>query len=209
MNRNTMLRNDDYAKTLRRLGELKEKINAPEFISSKRKANEVNSWVFDYPPEQELTVREYIGELAAKNNKYNDSFQIYTYDLYDIIIDFLESEEFIGQCDKYEQGYGIGQVASSIKTVTRVNMEENLFTEHIRAHTPPEKAVVFLTGVGKCYPMLQANEVFNKIQYNMPAAYNKVPMIVFYPGTYTEQELILFNKIHEANYYRAFRIVRD
>ena len=43
----------------------------------------------------------------------------------------------------------------------------------------------------------------------MPAAYNKVPMIIFYPGTYTEQELILFNKIHEANYYRAFRIVRD
>jgi len=33
-------------------------------------------------------------------------------------------------------------------------------------------------------------------------------MVLFYPGTYTEQELIIFNEYPEDNYYRAFRLVR-
>ena len=31
---------------------------------------------------------------------------------------------------------------------------------------------------------------------------------MFFPGTYNEQELILFNEIKDDNYYRAFRLVK-
>lgn len=205
----TLLRNDTYEEINNRLDRLKEKVHDPDFISSKRKANEVNCWVFDYPPEHEMVVRERLADMVKKNKKGLDSFQIFNFDLYDIIMDYLEEEGFIDQCDKYEEKYGIQQVAKSVKNVLRLSMEENLLTDYIMEHTPTDNAVVFLTGVGKCYPLLQATEILNKVLYNMPASYNKVPMIVFYPGTYTEQELILFNKIHEDNYYRAFRIVRD
>ena len=205
----TLLRNDTYEEINNRLDKLKEKVHDPDFISSKRKANEVNCWVFDYPPQHEMVVRERLADMVKKNKKGMDSFQIYNFDLYDIIMDYLESEGFIDQCDRYEEKYGIQQVARSVKNVLRLNSEDNLITEYIKEHIPRDNAVVFLTGVGKCYPLLQATEILNKVLYNMPASYNKVPMIVFYPGTYTEQELILFNKIHEDNYYRAFRIVRD
>lgn len=205
----TLLRNDTYEEINNRLDKLKEKLHDPDFITSKRKANEVNCWVFDYPPQHEMVVRERLADMIKRNKKGMDSFQIYNFDLYDIIMDYLESEGFIDQCDKYEERYGIKQVAKSVKNVLRLSMEENLLTDYIKEHTPTDNAVVFFTGVGKCYPLLQATEILNKVLYNMPASYNKVPMIVFYPGTYTEQELILFNKIHEDNYYRAFRIVRD
>lgn len=205
----TLLRNDTYEEINNRLDKLKEKVHDPDFISSKRKANEVNCWVFDYSPQHEMVVRERLADMIKRNKKGMDSFQIYNFDLYDIIMDYLESEGFIDQCDRYEEKYGIQQVARSVKNVLRLNSEDNLITEYIKEHIPKDNAVVFLTGVGKCYPLLQATEILNKVLYNMPASYNKVPMIVFYPGTYTEQELILFNKIHEDNYYRAFRIVRD
>lgn len=205
----TLLRNDTYEEINNRLDRLKDKVHDPEFISSKRKANEVNCWVFDYPPQHEMVVRQRLADMVKRNKKGLDPFQIFNFDLYDIIMDYLESEGFIDQCDKYEERYGIKQVAKSVKNVLRLSMEENLLTDYIKEHTPTDNAVVFLTGVGKCYPLLQATEILNKVLYNMPASYNKVPMIVFYPGTYTEQELILFNKIHEDNYYRAFRIVRD
>ncbi|MBO6245501.1 MAG: DUF1788 domain-containing protein [Anaerovibrio sp.] len=205
----TLLRNDTYEEINNRLDRLKEKVHDPDFISSKRKANEVNCWVFDYPPEHEMVVRERLADMVKKNKKGLDSFQIFNFDLYDIIMDYLEEEGFFDQCDKYEEKYGIQQVSKSVKNVLRLSMEDNLLTDYIKEHTPTDNAVVFLTGVGKCYPLLQATEILNKVLYNMPASYNKVPMIVFYPGTYTEQELILFNKIHEDNYYRAFRIVRD
>ena len=205
----TLLRNDTYEEINNRLDRLKEKVHDPDFISSKRKANEVNCWVFDYPPEHEMVVRDRLADMVKKNKKGLDSFQIFNFDLYDIIMDYLEEEGFFDQCDKYEEKYGIQQVSKSVKNVLRLSMEDNLLTDYIKEHTPTDNAVVFLTGVGKCYPLLQATEILNKVLYNMPASYNKVPMIVFYPGTYTEQELILFNKIHEDNYYRAFRIVRD
>ena len=205
----TLLRNDTYEEINNHLDRLKKKVHDPDFISSKRKANEVNCWVFDYPPQHEMVVRERLADIVKRNKKGLDSFQIFNFDLYDIIMDYLEEEGFIDQCEKYEEKYGIQQVAKSVKNVLRLSMEENLLTDYIKEHTPTDNAVVFLTGVGKCYPLLQATEILNKVLYNMPASYNKVPMIVFYPGTYTEQELILFNKIHEDNYYRAFRIVRD
>lgn len=205
----TLLRNDTYEQINKRLNVLDEKVHDPDFITSKRKANEVNCWVFDYPPQHEMVVRERIADIVKKNKKGLDSFQIYLYDLYDIVMDYLTEEGFVEKSDEYEEKYGIQQVAKSVKNVLRISMDDNLLTDYIREHTPTDNAVVFLVGVGKCYPILQATEILNKVLYNMPAAYNKVPMIVFYPGTYTEQELILFNKVHEDNYYRAFRIVRD
>ena len=33
-------------------------------------------------------------------------------------------------------------------------------------------------------------------------------VVLFFPGTYTEQELILFNEIKDDNYYRAFKLVK-
>lgn len=36
---------------------------------------------------------------------------------------------------------------------------------------------------------------------------DNVPVVTFYPGKYTGQELILFNNVKDDNYYRAFKIV--
>ena len=44
-------------------------IRKPSFRSSRGRANEVNYWIFDYPPERELEVRERIKYLVNKNQK--------------------------------------------------------------------------------------------------------------------------------------------
>ena len=43
-----------------RLDEMETAIRKPSFRQSIGRANEVNYWVFDYPPERELEVRERI-----------------------------------------------------------------------------------------------------------------------------------------------------
>ncbi len=170
-------------------------------------AIEVNFWVFDYDPEDELAVRERIECLKNKNLKGTDGFELVVYDLYDLIIDHLQKKNFMGKCYAQEQKHGIKKVQDAIKHTLKITDKENLIVQHITENTP-ENAVVFLVGIGKCFPLLQAPEVFNKILYNMPQAFASVPMVLFYPGTYTEQELIIFNEYPEDNYYRAFRLVR-
>jgi hypothetical protein len=63
---------------------------------------------------------------------------------------------------------------------------------------------VFLIGVGKCYPLLRSHKILN----NLHQSVLKAPVVLFFPGTYTEQELILFNEIKDDNYYRAFKLVK-
>ena len=73
-----------------RLDEMELAIKKPSFRQSSGRANEVNYWIFDYPPERELEVRERIAYLKRKNRSGTDGFELVVFDLYDIIIDFLE-----------------------------------------------------------------------------------------------------------------------
>lgn len=190
-----------------RLNQMELLIKKASFRQTKGKANEVNYWVFDYAPEDELAVRERIRYLKNKNQGGTDGFELIIYDLYDLILKHLEQKEFMEKCYAMEEKRGIVKVANAIQRSLKITDKENLIVKYIVQHTP-ENSVVFLTGIGKCYPLLQAPEVFNKILYNMPEDFAGVPMVLFYPGTYTEQELIIFNEYTEDNYYRAFRLVR-
>lgn len=190
-----------------RLDQMELLIKKPSFRQTKGKANEVNYWVFDYSPEDELIVRDRINYLINKNLNSTDGFELVVYDLYDLIIDHLQKKNFMEKCYAQEEKRGMKKLHDAIQHSLKITDKENLLVQHI-ANNTPENAVVFLTGVGKCFPLLQAPEVFNKILYNMPQFFSSVPMILFYPGTYTEQELIIFNEYPEDNYYRAFRLVR-
>ncbi len=190
-----------------RLDQMETLIKKPTFRQTKGKANEVNYWVFDYAPKDEITVRERISYLKNKNLKGTDGFGLVIYDLYDLIIEHLQKKNFMEKCYAQEERRGIKKVQDAIQHTLKITDKENLIVQHIAENTP-ENAVVFLTGVGKCFPLLQAPEIFNKILYNMPHSFANIPMVLFYPGTYTEQELIIFNEYPEDNYYRAFRLVR-
>lgn len=186
-----------------RLNEMETAIRKPSFRQSIGRANEVNYWVFDYPPERELEVRERIAYLKNKNQGGTDGFELVIFDLYDIIIDFLEQRGFMDKCYGFERKAGISRIVKAVNNSLKVNDDDSLIVRYIKDHTP-ENAVVFLVGIGKCYPILRSHKVLN----NLHQAFVRVPVVMFFPGTYNEQELILFNEIKDDNYYRAFRLVK-
>ena len=186
-----------------RLDEMEESIHKPSFRQSRGKANEVNYWVFDYPPERELEVRERIEYMKNKNAKGLDGFELVVFDLYDIIIDFLENKNFMEKCFAFEESRGFERIVKAVNNSMKINDDDSVIVQYIRNHTP-ENAVVFLMGIGKCYPILRSHKVLN----NLHQAFVRAPVVLFYPGTYNEQELTLFNEIKDDNYYRAFRLVR-
>lgn len=186
-----------------RLNEMETAVRKPSFRQSSGRANEVNYWVFDYPPERELEVREHIAYLKNKNQGGTDGFELVVFDLYDIIIDFLEQKGFMDKCYGFERKAGISRIVKAVNNSLKVNDDDSLIVRYIKDHTP-ENAVVFLVGIGKCYPILRSHKVLN----NLHQAFVRVPVVMFFPGTYNEQELILFNEIKDDNYYRAFRLVK-
>ena len=186
-----------------RLDAMEAAIKKPSFRQSSGKANEVNYWIFDYPPDKELEVRERIEYMKNKNQKGTDEYQLVVFDLYDIIIDFLERKNFVDKCYDFEKKRGFERIVKAVSNSMKVSENDSLIVQYIQEHTP-ENAIVFLTGVGKCYPLLRSHNVLN----NLHQSYFRVPVVMFFPGTYNEQELILFNEIKDDNYYRAFRLVK-
>ena len=138
-----------------------------------------------------------------KNDRGDDDFELVVFDLYDIIIDFLEKKNFMEKCYDFEKKRGIERIVKAVTNSMKVNDDDSLIVQYIKEHTP-ENAVVFLTGIGKCYPILRSHKVLN----NLHQAFVRCPVVMFFPGTYNEQELILFNEIKDDNYYRAFRLVK-
>lgn len=178
-------------------------IRKPIFRKNRGRANEVNYWVFDYPPEKELEVRARIERIQQKNATGNDDFKLVVFDLYDYIIDTLEKEGFLDQCYRFEDRRGIDRIVKAVGNLLCVNDDDSLIVRHIEENTP-ENAIVFLTGIGKCYPLLRSHKVLN----NLSQSFGRVPVVLFFPGTYDEQSLILFDELKDDNYYRAFRLVK-
>lgn len=185
-----------------RLDIAEQKIKIESFRQNKGLGNEVGYYVFDYPAEKEMIVRERVKYMKGKNSKGTDGFELVVYDLYDIIIDLLEKEGFMEQCFKFEKKKGMDRIVRAVGNLLQINDGNSLIVKYIEEHTPKD-AVVFLVGIGKCYPILRSHKVLN----NLHQAIDRVPVVLFYPGKYDGQELILFSEIKDDNYYRAFKLV--
>lgn len=185
-----------------RLDAVEQLIKRPEFRENKGLGNEVGYYVFDYPAQQELRVRERVQYMKSKNSKGTDGFELLVFDLYDILIELLEEEGFLEQCVEFEKKKGMERIVKAVGNLLQINDDDSLIVKYIQERTPQE-AVVFLTGIGKCYPLLRSHKVLN----NLHQAMDRVPVVMFYPGKYDGQELVLFGSIKDDNYYRAFRLV--
>lgn len=185
-----------------RLDKAEQIIQKPSFRENKGLGNEVGYYIFDYHAEQELYVRERIEYIRKKNAQSNDDYKIVVFDLYDIVIDILSQKGYLEKCYDFEKNKGFERITKSISNMLRITSTDSLIVNYIKENTP-DKAIVFITGIGKCYPILRAHTVLN----NLHQVIDNVPVIMFYPGKYDGQELVLFERIKDDNYYRAFKLV--
>lgn len=185
-----------------RFDRAKEKILSSEFRENRGLSNEVGYYIFDYPAEDELYVREQIRIMQKHSEDTNDEYKIVVFDLYDIMIEILENKKYLEKCYAMEQKKGFDKISVAVSNLMKVNSTEGMIVRYISEHTP-DKAIVFVTGIGKCYPIIRSHTVLN----NLHLVVDNVPVVLFYPGKYDGQELILFNEIKDDNYYRAFSLV--
>lgn len=185
-----------------RLNKAEELMKRPSFRQNKGLGNEVGYYIFDYPAEHELLVRERIEYIKKKNERSGDEYQIVVFDLYEIVIGILQRKGYLEKCYEFEQKRGFDRITKAVGNMLKITAKDSLIVNYIRDNTP-EKAIIFLTGIGKCYPMLRSHTVLN----NLHQVIDHVPVVMFYPGKYSGQDLMLFGEIKDDNYYRAFKLV--
>lgn len=186
-----------------RLNYIEKIITADKFRSNRGLGNDIPYYIFDYDPKDEIMVRDYLKTLVPRINGANLGFEVVVFDLYRIIHQIIEEKGYDAKCAELEVKHGREQLEKAVSTMLRLTSTESPIIIHIKENTPKD-AVVFLTGIGTSFPILRAHNILNNLQQVL----DTVPVIMFYPGKYTGQELQLFGTMKDDNYYRAFPFPR-
>ena len=187
-----------------RLKLLDSTIKSENFQSNRGPGNEVGYYIFDYNPKDELLIREHIRGLVAKNSSQINGYRIQNFNLYEIMMDYIEEKGYLDKITKMEMRHDIMYVASRINRLLKMEEFDDsqmYFTKFIMDRVD-EKSVVILTGMGEIYPLVRAHSVLNK----MHLVYTKTPVIMMYPGEYDRRRLTILDTKKDNNYYRAFKI---
>ena len=84
-----------------RLDKAEKMIKKPYFRESKGLGNEVGYYIFDYPADKELYVRERVEYIRKKSQRAFDGFRVVVFDLYDIVIDILIKKGYLEKCFEF------------------------------------------------------------------------------------------------------------
>jgi len=181
-----------------RLDKIIPKIREDKFIHGRGLGNEISFYIFDYEPEQELVVRDYVAHIKKEFGYEGSNRRIIEFDLYKMLIELAKEKNIFGRMFRMEEKEGSEGFFQAITTFAKPEIFLRRIKEQVQGHN-----VVFLTGVGKVYPIVRSHNILNQLQEVL----DKIPIIMFFPGKYDGLSLRLFGQFKDDNYYRAFRLV--
>jgi hypothetical protein len=181
-----------------RLDQIIPKIKEEKFIDGRGLGNEISFYVFDYEPEGELVVRDYIQHIKKEFSYDGSNRRIIEFDLYKMLLDIAKERNIFDRIFDMEERQGKDTLFKAMAAFAKPNIFLRKIQEQMDDHN-----VVFLTGVGKVYPFVRSHNILNNLQEVL----DKTPVIIFFPGKYDGQTLQLLGKFKDDNYYRAFRLV--
>ncbi|WP_066638547.1 DUF1788 domain-containing protein [Desulfolucanica intricata] len=185
-----------------RLDKILPKIKEKGFKENKGLGNEVGYYIFDYDPKDEMLVREHISFMKQKINNDPTNLRIKEFDLYEIMLEILEQKGYLEKVFSMETEKDSEKIINPIKKTLRLTQKNDMIVDYIKKNLS-NNDIVFLTGVGKAWPIIRSHTVLN----NLHSAIDNVPVIMFFPGVYDGLELRLFDEIKDDNYYRAFKLI--
>jgi len=186
----------------KRLDLIESKIYDKNFLTGRGTVGELNFWIFDYAPEDEMAVRAHVDFLITRINSKDDCLRIKCFDLYTLMLDVLREKNYLDKVLDMEKNKGSAAIVNPLKRTLRLTEKGDLIIQKIVEDIVPEQDVIFLTGVGKAWPIIRSHTILN----NLHSRVDKNPLVMFFPGEYTS-ELKLFGEITDDNYYRAFKLV--
>lgn len=178
------------------LDKIRGRISDANFLANKGLSNEVGIHVFKYAPQYELIVRDYIQRLASTAS---DAYRIIERDMYRILLEILDEKRVLGTVASLEEKKGKDYLLAQLQKIAT----PEAFLAKMKYEPHERGDVVFLTGVGKVYPFMRSHKMLDSMQQ----VFSDIPIVMFYPGEFNGQNLILFDKFHDGNYYRAFNLL--
>ena len=186
-----------------RLNQIIPRITSRDFLDSKGLGNEIGFWIFDYPPEREMDVRDFFtSTVLPALGKQVPSIRAGTVNLLELVSDLLQERNLLEKAMEMQLTKGDESTLAALRSV----LKEDKLAQKIAAQFDIANLdLMILTGVGSVYPMLRTHTLLSALHPIM----GNTPLLMFFPGKYDGHSLRLFNTLAEDHYYRAFRLIPE
>ena len=183
-----------------RLNKVLPTIISDDFLKGKGIGNEIAFYIFDYPPERELQIREFLRALPGHIAQRRPALRVKRLDLFDFALEYLRNRNLLDKTVRLQREKGNEALRAALKGPLHENKLAPVFAEIAQ---PEQCDLVLVSGVGSAWPLLRSHTLLN----NLHPVMGQTPLVLFYPGRYDGQSLRLFGKLKGNPYYRAFRLI--
>lgn len=211
--------------------ELRGRLQDPEFLAGHGLGNEVPFFILPYAAAQEDEVRAQTASLledfpvkpgpaegdAAKPAtaeggaagpdaaSAGSATRVVHFDLWDVFLQICAERRILEKIPALEERRGTEGLLRRMEKIATPEAFLKVMSKRYEqlGGQAPGRDVVLVSGVGKVYPLVRAHNILENAQ----PVFTEVPMVMLYPGVYDGQQLHLFGKISDGNYYRAFSLI--
>ncbi|CAA6815789.1 MAG: putative cytoplasmic protein [uncultured Sulfurovum sp.] len=167
------------------------------FLSMSALGGEIPFYIVPYNPEQENEIVHKTKQL--KQRLALDGISVLEINLFDLSLSMLENRSILDKVIEKERSLSKPKLFKTLQGV--LDSETKLIPEIEKLAKDNPSQILFLTGVGQVFPFIRSHTILNNLQNYIKDR----PTIMFFPGTYGN-DLSLFGKLKDDNYYRAFNL---
>ena len=128
-----------------RLNKILPRIISDEFLSGSGIGNEIAFYIFDYPPEDELRVRDYLRTLLDHIPKQKHGLRVKNIDLLDFVMDYLKSRKLLDKAFLMQREKGDEALKKALAGPLHESKLSAVFGEVAQ---PEQHDLVIVSGVG-------------------------------------------------------------
>ena len=183
-----------------RLNQIVPRLLSKELLENSGLGAEIGFYIFDYPPDMELIVRDHIEFAKKEVGKKRPELILEHIHLFNFLVEYLKKLKKLERSIEIQREKGDDALLNALKgTLNHQKLAESLANKALGKNPN----MILVSGVGAAYPLLRSHSLLNNLHHLL----EKTPLVFFYPGVYDGQGLRLFNRLPETNYYRAFKLV--
>jgi len=185
-----------------RLNDLPMRLLADDVRHGKGLGNELGFFIFDYSPEYELEMRSQLPRVLARLKATEPTYRVVSINILMEIKGVLEDHDLLGKAIELERELGPDEALEAIRNAATA---QDVAARIVRQFPPESTDLYLVHGVGSSYPFLRAHALLS----NLHSILRGRPLVLFFPGRFTGRRLVLFGKLHDDHYYRAFRLFQE
>lgn len=174
-------------------------VTTEKFLSMQALGGEEPFFIYSFDPIMQDLVSSETKRLQKRVEQAGHL--VLVINLYQLTIKMLNERNMLTKILNKEPSLPKSKLLQTLQNM--LDVETKIMPEIQKLVDEKQTSMVFIEGIGEVYPYIRSHTIINNLQKVIVDR----PTLMFFPGRFDGHKLVLFNRVHDDNHYRAFNII--